>query len=172
MNITQEINKVKAELVSNMEKLNDLINLANMEKLNDLINLAELNEKYNIDISDSFWLKEITRLKKDLDEGDSRYEEFIQQYIKYGFSVESTWGLNSHLANLILPRLELFAEIQLDKIQILGLDKMIEAFKLLADDKNTYPDEDDKNTYPDEDESKIIEVGLDLFAKNFSRLWW
>ena len=88
---------------------------------------------------------------------------------KHDYPIEEVWNTDNVLAQLIVPRLQAFKE--LDKHGCPqdfkdmrewnnAIQKMIDAFDLM---KYVHT--------PNPDESKNIEQGLDLFCKYYRNLW-
>jgi hypothetical protein len=109
-----------------------------------------------------------------LEKNDKRYKAHAKELKENGFSHAETWGLNSVIAEFILPRLKRFKEVtngypmgliedQWNDI----LDKMIFAFDwvLTYEDKNL-SDEEIKDGF------KKFDEGMELFSENFMDLWW
>jgi hypothetical protein len=96
---------------------------------------------------------------------------FFFQRIFWGFSDQDTWNLDRSLAIGILPRLKRFKEISpccpmdltMEQWHHI-LDQMIFSLTWFATDI-TERDESIE-TYHE------VEVGMELFGKYFSRLWW
>lgn len=116
---------------------------------------------------------------------DKRYKHYAKQLKKTGFCDTELWSLDYTIASFILPRLIRFKKIKhgfpifnecYDKGDVnlsdkqsstkneelwnSCLDKMIFAFTEISTDKSDF-DRDDK----------LIQEGLDLFAKHFRGLW-
>lgn len=107
-----------------------------------------------------------------IDERDKRWEDFKRQRVERGFDESETWALDSTIAKFILPRLTEFRECTCGYPGFMDsadewhdvLNKMIDAFELLA--------KDDKPIVWPEDEREVIDEGLKLFAEYFESLWW
>lgn len=87
-----------------------------------------------------------------------------------GWDNSETWALDQSLARLILPRLELFKQLNngypygttaeaWDKI----IDKMIEGFRFFAEGRHYAGSQKD---------FKRAMRGVALFAKHYPALWW
>lgn len=93
----------------------------------------------------------------------------IQRVIR-GFSDDELWNLDVTIAKFVLPRLKRFrkningypGDFKDENEWYDVLDKMIQAFDLIAESGYYLPN--DKNY-------RIIEDGLDLFRKYYSCLW-
>ena len=96
---------------------------------------------------------------------------FNPDYFSYrnDYPIEEIWNTDNALAQLIVPRLQAFKE--LDKHGCpqdfkdmrewnSTIQKMIDAFELMK-----------YTSTPSEDEKQTIEQGLDLFCKHFRNLW-
>lgn len=107
-------------------------------------------------------------------------EFFFQRRIR-GFDDSDTWSLDVTLSRWIVPRLKRFKEVKMgipgfdhidhennfdeaEKYWDECLDKMIEAFEIIAYDEGDW-------VYSEVNRNKIDE-GLDLFRKYFLNLWW
>jgi hypothetical protein len=108
---------------------------------------------------------------------DERYNKYVEQLKKDGFSDTETWGLDSVIAQFILPRLIRFKEVTngyppdftMEKWQEM-LDKMIFAF-----DWTLNHDKDDNYNLSEEVKKanwKRYSEGMRLFSDNFTQLWW
>ena len=100
---------------------------------------------------------------------------------KLGFNPNETWNLFYHLANHILPRLEHFKKVNIAYPGCMTseewdteLDKMIAAFRLLADENEAWLEikDDRKRKAEYRKQRKIIKQGLTSFGKYFEALWW
>ena len=100
---------------------------------------------------------------------------------KLGFNPNESWNLYYHLANHILPRLEYYKKSSCaypcnltEEGWHAELDKMIAAFRILADeDEKCMEIKDDKKRMAAyRKERKIIKQGLVSFGKYFEALWW
>jgi hypothetical protein len=109
-----------------------------------------------------------------LEKTDKRYKAHLKELKETGFSHAETWGLNSVIAEFILPRLKRFKEVQngypsnLTEYQWnIILDKMIFAFDwaLTHEDK-------DRSEEEFKDGFKKFDEGMKLFSENFMDLWW
>ena len=96
--------------------------------------------------------------------------KFAYQKRTRGFSDEETWSLDHSLAQLILPRLKRFKEVNIGhpSNQTLEewnqkLDSMIEAFEFIASEEYWMGSTE---------QYKKAEKGLKLFAKYYMGLWW
>jgi hypothetical protein len=119
--------------------------------------------------------KEPLYIKKD----DKRYKDYVAQLKEHGYSDTETWGLDSVIAEFILPRLKRFkfvkngypmggTEEKWDAI----LDKMIFAFEwtLVADEMT---EEYQKMSDEEKTEAwKKYKEGMKLFGEWFRDLWW
>lgn len=101
---------------------------------------------------------------------------------------KETWSLDFTIAKFVLPRLKLFKKLNnaypgtgdMDTFEKWNkaLDKMINAFELIATGDMYYGLMDDKKTsFADirelcEQKQKEIEEGLKLFSEWFQHLWW
>lgn len=112
-----------------------------------------------------FYEKELNRIKERWSNTNpNRVKIFTQQYLEQGFSDENTWSLDSHFAELILPRLKRFKEIAAIKIDF-PLDDMIRAFELYK--------ELEYDPWKLKDENlEIFQKGLKAFSDYFLALWW
>lgn len=102
---------------------------------------------------------------------NDRLPRYYKQHQENGFDDTETWGLDTTLSNLILPRLKRFREVNngypvgitenqwLDK-----LDSMIMAFEFSVH-KYEVMDRTDK-------ENEQIKQGLKDFAEGYYDLWW
>lgn len=100
---------------------------------------------------------------------DKREEQFKKQRMERGFDDSETWSLRDTIANFIIPRLEIYQELDkqatvreqvlLDKIEL-----FLQAMKLTARDNGT-------TIYTDEEE-EILRDGLKAFPEIFMSLWW
>jgi len=113
----------------------------------------------------SFWEKRLEEIKgASYNQVGNRVEKHSNQYIERGFDDSDTWGLDWHLAKLILPRLKRYKELAKEIIVIdFPLDEMIDAFEIYA--------HKDSSNWTDKD-VKSIDKGLKAFADHFHRLWW
>ena len=109
-----------------------------------------------------------------LEKTDKRYKAHLKELKETGFSHAETWGLNSVIAELILPRLKRFKEVNSGFPMDLSeerwnavLDKMIFAFDWVL----TY---EDKNLSKEEIRIGFDKYneGMELFSENFMDLWW
>lgn len=108
---------------------------------------------------------------------DKRYARYVKQLKTNGFSDTETWGLDSVIAEFILPRLIRFKQVtngypyeHTEETWNACLDEMIFAFDW------TLHCEDDKFDSLSEKEKtknwKRFSKGMQLFAKHFRNLWW
>lgn len=109
-----------------------------------------------------------------LEKTDKRYKRQMAQLKKNGFSDSETWGLDSVIAEFIIPRLERFKEVQggypaglTEQAWDAIVDKMIFAFEF-----HQMRDDWSHNKPGFDAEYEKYEEGLQLFAKWFSHLWW
>lgn len=114
-----------------------------------------------------------------LEKKDKRYSQQVKQLKENGFCDSETWGLDSVIAEFILPRLIRFRELNIGFPSVDGLtfdrwqsviDEMIFAF----DWSLNYSD--DKYDCLSKSEMKAKwkrhDEGLEFFAKYFRDLWW
>ena len=110
---------------------------------------------------------------------DKRYNCYVKQLKKHGFSDTETWSLDSVVCQFILPRLKRFREISngfpggddmtSEKWDAI-VDQMIFSFMW------SLHNEDDK--YRDLSEAERLanwgkyDIGINQFAKWFRHLWW
>ena len=89
---------------------------------------------------------------------------------KHDYPIEEVWNTNNTLAQLIVPRLQAFKDLDKHGCHPHFKDirewnntiqKMIDAFELMKYAGATHT----------EDEERTIEQGLDLFRKYFRNLW-
>ena len=89
---------------------------------------------------------------------------------KHDYPIEEVWNTDNTLAQLIVPRLQAFKDLDKhggpsDFMDIRkwnnAIQKMIDAFELMKYAGATHT----------ENEEQIIEQGLDLFRKYFRSLW-
>ena len=116
-----------------------------------------------------FWEKKLEEIKiAGYNKVGNRVAVHTQQYIEQGFDDSDTWDLSNHLAQLILPRLERFKEINTIVVDF-PLDEMIYAFQMYA----KMWDGDGRSQYSwTEEERYRIQQGLKAFAEHYHRLWW
>lgn len=108
---------------------------------------------------------------------DKRYKRFKKQLKSEGFCDAETWGLDSVIAEFILPRLRRFREILAGYPIGLSvhewetiLDDMIFAFDWSL---NNEEDKYDNLTDVEKEENwRRYDKGMNLFAKWFRDLWW
>jgi hypothetical protein len=103
-----------------------------------------------------------------------RSVKFLYQRLTRGWDDSVTWNLDGHLAELILPRLKRFKElnvhcwpggdVETPEDWHVILDKMIFAFEWHCDEDRKYGDFD-------EVEYGRVKEGLMLFAKYYGALW-
>ena len=112
-----------------------------------------------------------------LEKTDKRYRRHIKQLKLNGFTDSETWGLDSVIAEFILPRLIRFKELNIGFPDVFTfdswndvIDKMIFAFdwSLNCDDEKY----DNLSKEEQEINWKKYEEGMQLFAKYFRHLWW
>lgn len=130
--------------------------------------------KKNKKLSECRWvLKEPPYIKKT----DKRYKGFKKQIKEKGFCDAETWGLDSTIAEFILPRLRRFRQILAGYPGNLTsheweviLDDMIFAFDWsLNNEENKY---DKLTDYEKEENWRRYETGMNRFAEYFRHLWW
>ena len=108
-------------------------------------------------------------MKKD----GARDKVFAKQRKERGFDDSETWSLDHTLAKWLAPRLKRYKEINIivgpiDKGRNWNqiLDEMITTFEFLASEERwNVADPKDKRW-------KQVKVGLELFAKYCTNLWW
>lgn len=112
-----------------------------------------------------FWEKRIEEIKTvSYNQVNERVEKHTKQYIENGFDDSDTWGLDYHLATLILPRLKRYKEIVTGVIVFdFPLDDMIHAFDLYVN-KEDYDWTDD--------DWKDWDKGIKAFSEYYRALWW
>ena len=103
---------------------------------------------------------------------DERYAEFKETQKKTSVSPDELWSLDITIANFIYPRLKMFRDavngvstpccFRNNAEWIAELDKMINAFKLIAEEKLEYTKK----------EREQVEEGLGSFKKYYHALWW
>lgn len=113
--------------------------------------------------------------------GLKRIKNFIRikiRPIKYwwqrrtrGWDDSELWSLDITFAEWFLPRIEKLAEIRknwfvLEPEEIAEFQEMIDGFKSFLDDELNCARTND------EEEAKKLARALELFAKNFRRMWW
>jgi hypothetical protein len=103
----------------------------------------------------------------------TRDKLFAKQRKERGFDDSDTWSLDHTLAKWLAPRLKRYKEVNIivgptdkgrnwDQI----LDEMIATFEFLASEERwSVVDYRDKRW-------KQVKVGLKLFTKYFTNLWW
>lgn len=112
-----------------------------------------------------------------LEKTDKRYSKHIKQLKNNGFTDAETWGLDSVIAEFVLPRLIRFKEINIgfpcnltpESWDVI-IDKMIFAL-----DWSLNWEEDKYEGLSKEEQNenwKKYEEGMQLFAKYFRDLWW
>ena len=130
----------------------------------------------NKNLTSRWSLKKPLYLKKT----DKRYARHLKQLKTNGFSDAETWGLDSVIAEFILPRLIRFRELHIDfpggwedvtfeKWNSM-LDEMIFAF-----DWTIHHEDRKYDNLTDEQKTenwKKYTHGMELFAKWFRDLWW
>lgn len=108
------------------------------------------------------WIKHSTTKKRDV--------RFLYQRLTRGWDDGDTFSLDASLAEVILPRLKRFKELNCCHPTDLApeewdtiLDKMIAAFEFAASEERwlASPTEYQKH-----------QEGLDLFAQHYWSLWW
>jgi len=112
-----------------------------------------------------------------LEKTDKRYKKHFRQLKTQGFSDAETWGLDSVIAEFILPRLIRFKEVNMGFPGQLTskqwddyLDEMIFAFDWSLNHEN---EKYSKLTAEEQDKNwKRYEAGIELFAEWFRHLWW
>ena len=112
-----------------------------------------------------------------LKKSDKRYKRHLKQLKDNGFSDSETWGLDSVIAEFILPRLKRFKEVTNGFPSTLTeakwdaiLDDMIFAFEWdLLDDNDEYEKMSEKEKKAGWDR---YNKGIRLFAEYFRELWW
>jgi len=112
-----------------------------------------------------------------IDKKDKRYSEHAKKLKEYGFSDTETWGLNSVIAEFILPRLKRFKEVNngypygtsIEQWNAI-IDKMIFAFDWELNCNDVKFD----SLSQDEIENNWVryDEGINCFAKYFRQLWW
>lgn len=100
---------------------------------------------------------------------DEREEQFRKQRMERGFDDSETWSLDYTVASFIIPRLERYQELAnerlaRDKQLIREVDMLLEAMKLIVKDQGSH--------LWNEKEKEIVTLGLALFPKVFTTLWW
>lgn len=112
-----------------------------------------------------FWEKRLEEIKTvSHNQVRDRVKKHTQQYIENGFDDSDTWGLDSHLAELILPRLQRYKELATGVIVIdFPLDEMINAFDLYVNK--------DRFDWTDEEYKSVVD-GFKAFGEHFQSLWW
>jgi hypothetical protein len=113
----------------------------------------------------NFWEKRLEEIKTEpFNQFGDRESRHIEQYKQNGFDDSDTWGLDYHLATLILPRLIRYKELAENVIVIdFPLDEMIKAFKLYIEIDSFYWTKEDKTS---------ISEGLKAFGEHYHQLWW
>jgi len=128
-------------------------------------------KRLNKNLTSRWSLKKPLYLKKN----DRRYAKHLKQLKTNGFSDAETWGLDSVIAEFILPRLIRFKELNIgfpggweditfEKWQSM-IDEMIFAFDWSLHHED---DTDEQQT----ENWKKYQKGMDIFAKWFRNLWW
>jgi hypothetical protein len=112
-----------------------------------------------------FWEHRLEEIKTaSFNQSNNRIEKHTQQYIENGFDDSDTWGLDYHLAKLILPRLERFKELATGVIVIdFPLEDMIHAFDLYVNKDDIKWTEEDWESW---------DKGIKAFAEYYRALWW
>ena len=106
---------------------------------------------------------------------DPRSKEWAKQRKKRGFDDRDTWSLDHTLAKWLAPRLKRYKEVNIivgptdkgrnwDQI----LDEMITTFEFLASEERWNV----VDSISKDKRWKQVKVGLDLFAKYCTNLWW
>ena len=104
------------------------------------------------------------------DKSDPQYEEYKKVQKETGVSPDELFSLYTVVACFLLPRLKMFKEYASGSIPccfrtsgewVAEIDKMIDAFGLIAEEKEAY----------DKQEKVRIEAGLNSFKKYFFALW-
>lgn len=98
-----------------------------------------------------------------------RSVRFFFQRVRRGWDDSETWSLDFSLSQLILPRLKRFKTLRNSMIISdpewdHDMDKMIKAFEFLGDEARW-------DCY-DNAKWEEAQEGIELFAKNYTRLWW
>lgn len=106
-----------------------------------------------------------------------RNKKWKKEREEFGVDERETWSLNTRISEYILPRLKFYKKfskgypdgVSVEEWDII-LDKMIQAFKIVALMYET--DLDDEDNIHTEIGRKKYEEGMDLFRKYFLDLWW
>lgn len=107
-----------------------------------------------------------------IEKSDKKYDEYVNQIKKNGFSDTETWALDSVISEFILPRLKRFKEInngfpvdltpeKWDEI----LDDMIFAFEW-SNSRDDFKINHGSESY------ERYKKGIRLFAEYYLELWW
>ena len=101
------------------------------------------------------------------DKKDKREKEYSKQRIERGFDDSELWNLDMTISKFIVPRLEAYIEyagniIDQNEDTRMKINSLLEALKLISDQKNLYPSDEEKEK---------IKKGLSYFNQVFERLW-
>ena len=99
---------------------------------------------------------------------DERKKKYLAQLKEQGWTDRDTWNLDVSFCQFIVPRLKRYKELYSERFEVSeefinDIDKMIDAFSHVLTDK--YFLHNECNT-------KNIGHALELFKKNFHKLWW
>ena len=125
--------------------------------------------KKSVDILDLDIPNVCFSLANSLPENDSRRKKLKKQRIERGFDSTELWNLDKTITDFVLPRLRAFAKNihgypacfedggnEWEEI----LTKMLKSFELLS-----------RDFFASDEEQKLIDEGLELFAKYYGSLW-
>lgn len=99
--------------------------------------------------------------------------KFFFQKLFYGYSEKDLWGLDYHLAKLILPRLKAFYNMEkfghpmefTEEEWDAALNKMIYSFEMIIEEEENFEEG------VDEIDWRKVQEGLELFGKYYCDLW-